>query len=164
MSNVFKWAAVFIGAFLFQSSIASSISIFGVKPDLLVLVLFMFAVKCGVLPATYVGFFIGLAQDLYTPGILGQNALAKTVAGFFAGLFNEKVVRVDPILQVILIFIVFIVNDSIFLGVQLMRSGGSMNLILTDMITATVPRALYSLVFAALPLIWENFVQPAVKR
>ena len=164
MSNTIKWLALFLGAFLLQSSIVPSIAIFGVKPDLLVVVLFMFAVKNGVLPATYVGFFLGLSQDLYSPGILGQCALAKTAAGFFAGLFNERVVRVDPVLQAILIMVVFILNDSIFLAVQLVKSGGSMSCILTDMVTATLPRALYSLVFAALPSVWENFVQPAMKR
>jgi len=159
-----KWIAWFVVCFLLQTTVISSISIMGVKPDLLILVLFLFAVKNGVLPATYVGFILGLAQDIYTPGILGQNALAKTIIGSFAGLFNEKTVRVDPIFQIVLLVIVFLLNDTVDMVVLTLKSGGSFITIFTHMFTATLPRALYSLVFAAVPFIWQNYIQPASRR
>jgi rod shape-determining protein MreD len=88
IKNVFKWVVLFIGAFILQTTLIPSLSIMGIKPDLLVLVLFMMAIKTGIMPAIYIGFFLGLAQDLYSPSILGQCALAKTCSGFFASLFN----------------------------------------------------------------------------
>jgi rod shape-determining protein MreD len=151
-----KWAAFFVVCFLLQSTVVPSIAILGVKPDFVILVLFIFAVKTNELPATWAGFILGLAQDIYAPGALGLNALAKTVAGFFAGLFNEKTVRIDPIYQGVALLLMFVLNDSIYMTVQAVQTHGSFGKILLELFTGTLPRALYTLVFAALPFIWEN--------
>lgn len=164
IKNVLKWVVLFALGFILQTTLIPSISILGVKPDLLVIVLFFLAVKTGIMPAVYVGFIIGLAQDLYSPSILGQNALSKTVIGFFAGLFNEKVVRIDPILQGVLLIFTFVINDAVFLLVQVVKMGGSAHVIGPELLTATLPRALYSLLFAVLPILWQFFFQAATTK
>ncbi|NLE00382.1 MAG: rod shape-determining protein MreD, partial [Fibrobacter sp.] len=135
-----------------------------VKPDLLTLVLFLLAIKAGIIPAVYVGFFLGLAQDVYSPAILGQNALAKTIAGFFAGLFNEKIMRLDPIIQTVLLVITVILCDLIFLTVQVVKSGSTLQFIGTQIFTTALPQALYTLFFGIIPIFWEHFFQSATKR
>jgi rod shape-determining protein MreD len=111
----------------------------------------------------WVGFFLGLAQDLYSPSLLGQNALSKTMAGFFAGIFNDKVMRVDPLIHLVFLFIMFLIHDLLFDIVQIVKKGGD-GIVLHELLTATIPRALYSLLFALLPYIKDRFLPSFSRR
>lgn len=156
IKTILLWTGLVIAMFALQTTLAPVITVAGVKPDFLILVLFLVSVKTGVLPAIYIGFMLGLAQDFYSPDILGQNALAKTVLGFFSGLFNEKVIRIDPILQIVLLVLAFVIHDLIYFAVQVVKSGSPLQLAGTQIFTTTLPRALYTLVFALIPVFWEN--------
>jgi rod shape-determining protein MreD len=164
ITNVIKWIVAFIIAFALQTTLVSAISIYGVKPDLIVIVLFMLAIKVGILPAVYVGFLIGLSQDIYSPSFLGQNALAKTVAIFFASLFNEKVMRIDPIFQAVLLVVTILISDSVFQMVQVVKSHSSIGVVGIELMTSALPRGLYSLLFGFVPIFWEHFFHAGTRR
>ncbi|MFP4164683.1 MAG: rod shape-determining protein MreD [Chitinispirillaceae bacterium] len=164
IAKSFKWAGLFILCFILQSTLVPYVKIFGVKPDLILLALFVLSIKAGVMPGVYVGFLLGLGQDLFSPEILGQNALAKTIIGFIAGLFNEKVIRLDPFLQAVLLIMMFVVNDALMMTVQVIKMGSQLNLVAGELLSATLPRALYSLLFAIIPFIWDNYIQPATRQ
>ncbi len=164
IKNTFKWIAVFFLLFVMQTTLVPVISIYSIKPDLLLLGLFMLAVKNGVMPGLYVGFFLGLAQDIYSPVILGQNALAKTLAGFFAGLFNEKVMRLDPVFQAVLLVLTVLLGDLVFLMVQMVKSGGTVQVLGLEIIISSLPRAIYSLLFGLVPIFWEYLFQTKTRR
>ncbi len=162
-NNFFHWTGFIILVYILQTTVMPVITIFGIKPDLLLLVLFFLAYKTDVMPAVFAGFFIGLAQDFYSPEILGQNALAKTIAGFCAGFFNEKVMRIDPVVQLALIFLMFIVHDIVYFTVQIAGAGTPFHTIGMEIVTSTLPRALYSLFFALIPTFWE-YIFPTSRR
>jgi rod shape-determining protein MreD len=162
--SVIIWITLFFFAFVLQTTLVPALSIFSVKPDLLILLLFFLAIKTGVMPAIYIGFLLGLAQDLYSPSILGQNALAKTIIGFVAGLFNEKVMRVDPLFQGVLVLFTFIINDTVFTTINIIKSGGSLEVLGSTILTVTLPRAVYSLLFALIPFFWEHYFKTTVTR
>ena len=164
ISEILKWISLFLLGFILQTTLVPAISIFGIKPDLMVLVLFMLAIKTGVMPALYIGFLLGLGQDLYSGSILGQNALAKTIAGSFAGLFNVKVMRIDPISQAILLMLVFLLNDAVFTTVQVIKLNGSLKILGNELVTSTLPRALYTLILGVVPIVWGHYFQAAIKR
>ena len=160
-NNTFKWVVWFLVCIVLQSTLVPHISILSIKPDLLLLVLFLMSTKAGAMTGVYVGFFLGLGQDLFSPEILGQNALAKTVVGFFAGLFNERVIRMDPITQSVLLIIVFLLNDALVMSVQMVKTGGEPIIILGELLMITLPRAAYSLLLATLPFFWTNIIKPS---
>jgi len=160
-TNTFKWIMWFLVCVVLQSTLVPHISILSIKPDLLLLILFIMSTKAGVMAGVYVGFFLGLGQDLFSPEILGQNALAKTIVGFFAGLFNERVIRMDPVTQAVLIIIVFLLNDTLVMIVQMVKTGGEPHILLGELLMVTLPRAVYSLLLATLPFIWANIIKPA---
>lgn len=164
IKSILKWVAVFIGAFVLQTTLIPSFSVMGVKPDLLVLVLFMLAIKTGIMPAIYIGFVLGLAQDLYSPSILGQSALAKTVAGFFASLFNDKIMRLDPVFQVVILILTFFINDIAVYLVQFIKAGNGLGNLLPELFRSTLPRSLYTLLFAIIPILWEQFSVVKIRR
>ena len=157
-----KWIGWFLLCVVLQSTIVPQLAVMSVKPDLLLIALFYFSVKMGMMPGAFVGFFLGLGQDLFSPELLGQNALAKSLTGFALGLFNERVVRLDPIMRGALLVAAFILNDTAIMLVHLIKAGGGggAGFIITEFFMVTLPRALYSLVFAAIPFVWANVVKP----
>ncbi len=164
MSDVAKWVIAFVVSLILQTSFVPVISIAGVKPDLLIVVLFFFSIKYGVLPGIFVGFVLGLGQDLYSPSLLGQNAFAKTITGAFIGLFNERTMRTDPLIKSVLLLVVFIVHDAIFLVVQVVMIGDPVSTVLSGLFFHTLPRALYSIAVAALFYVWEMLPKPTVRK
>jgi rod shape-determining protein MreD len=161
--TIVKWIGIFLLCFILQTTIVPAISVFGIRPDLLLVALFFLALKTGHIPAIWTGFFLGLAQDLYSPSILGQNALSKTIAGFCAGFFNERMMRVDIVVQLVLLGVTFIVNDAVYFIVQYLKTGGGAMGVLHDLALSTAPRALYSMLFALLPYI-KDYAAPSSSR
>jgi rod shape-determining protein MreD len=161
-SPIIKWACIFILCFILQTTVVRVIGLFGVVPDLLMLALFFLALKNGQMPAVWVGFLLGLAQDLFSPSILGQNALSKSVAGFFAGFFNERMMRVDIMAQLILLFVTFVLNDAVYFIIQSVKTGNGN--VAHGLIVSTVPRALYSLLFALAPYLGNRFPSTSFRR
>jgi len=159
MNIALKWAGWIILCVILQSTLVPYLAVMSCKPDLPLVALFYLALRLGVMPGVYVGFFLGLGQDLFSQSFLGQMALANSVTGFVAGLFNERVVRLDPITRMALLIAMFVLNDAIIMLVQIVKSGGGAG-IFTELLMVTLPRALYSLVFAAIPIVWVNVVKP----
>jgi rod shape-determining protein MreD len=155
MISTLRWTGLFILVFILQTTLIPVITAFGVRPDLLIVTLFFLAVKKGGSAAVFTGFLIGLAQDFYSPQILGQNALAKSVVGYFAGIFNEKVMRLDPFIQLVLLFTSFIIHDTIYYTVEMVQNGTPLQTVGTRLITTTMLRAVYSLFFALIPTFRE---------
>jgi|WetSurMetagenome_2_1015567.scaffolds.fasta_scaffold00026_13 rod shape-determining protein MreD len=149
-SLILKWLAAFAAALVLQTSFVPVISIARVGPDLPLVVLFFFCIRHGMTLGICVGFFLGLGLDLYSPSLLGQNALAATMAGAFAGFFNERTMRTDPLVKSALLLVVFIVHDSIFLAVQSLKLDGPVSAVFGGLLFHCLPRALYSIAVAGL--------------
>jgi rod shape-determining protein MreD len=138
-------------------------AIWGVKPDLLMILLFFFSIRYGSMPGLFVGFFLGLAQDLYSPSLLGQNALTKTVMGACIGLFNEKTMRTDAFVKTIILFVMFLIHDSLFSLILIIKNTHHFSIVLPDLVLKTVPRAFYSVIIAAAFYVWEMFPKSGKK-
>jgi len=162
--QILQWSGLVIIMYILQTTVTPVLAVFGVKPDFLVLVLFFLAIKTDAVPAVFAGFFLGLTQDFYSPVILGQNALSKTVSGFFIGLFNEKVMRIDPVFQLALLFLMFVLHDVIYFSVQIAITDATFPSIGMELLTLTIPRALYTLVFALIPVVREYFFSSGFRR
>ncbi len=158
-----KWFGIFLLCFVLQTTVVPVIDIFGIHPDLPLVALFFLGYRTGPMSALWAGFSLGLATDLYSPSILGQNAVSKTIAGFFAGIFNERVLRVDTAVQMVLLVLTFLVNDVAYLAVQLMKSGGSGG-VAWHSVVLTLPRALYSMLFALIPYFKNHFFGSSTPR
>ncbi len=67
------------------------IAVENVTPDLLILLVIVIALLEGQFIGLLAGFVLGFLFDIISSDILGTNALAKMLAGFFAGYFyNEQ--------------------------------------------------------------------------
>ena len=66
------------------------ISINGIVPDLILILLVFYSMKRGQLYGTALGFVYGFLFDLITGSLLGSTMLSKTLAGFVAGYFSNE--------------------------------------------------------------------------
>ncbi|HNR68518.1 MAG TPA: rod shape-determining protein MreD [bacterium] len=74
-----------------QYTVVDLISIRGAIPNLVLVYLLIIAIRESRMVTTCYGFAVGLLQDFVSSGILGLQALAKTLCGFFAGsLFKSR--------------------------------------------------------------------------
>jgi rod shape-determining protein MreD len=161
---ILKWLALFLLCFVAQSTVVHAFGVAGITPDLLLICLFFLSIKHGEMAGTFVGFALGLLQDLYSPSILGQNALAKTIAGFVAGLLNERVLRTDPLLKAAIFVGIFLLHDALFFWVQTAKASGTPVMFLSQLALRGVPRAAYSVLVMAVYYIYESRVAPLLRR
>lgn len=89
--NKYILLLIFIPAAALQMTLIPVISINGISPDLILILLVLGAIRFGQVYGLLTGFSFGLVFDIFSGGIVGSFALSKTIAGFLAGYFyNEK--------------------------------------------------------------------------
>jgi rod shape-determining protein MreD len=135
--------AIIVTALLIQLTLINSITILGLKPDLIMVVVVVFSLLKGAKEGTVSGFASGLLQDIFSAGLLGINALAKTVIGFFCGIIKEKIFH-EHILFIIpvITFIASFMQSIIML--LLLRAFGTEYNLAWSLKQVALPEALYS--------------------
>jgi rod shape-determining protein MreD len=88
--KILKIALSILLIYLFQITIISRLSVFGVKADLLLIVTTLFAVTYGAEEGFLMGLFCGLVQDIFG-GSFYMQTVSKAVLGFLIGTFKESV-------------------------------------------------------------------------
>ena len=102
-------------ALLLQASWIDTLAIFGIVPDMVIIVLVFIGITRGQIEATALGFFSGLLIDIYNPGTgLGINALANSLVGFGVGYSRVGIVSEDMQVQAAVLFAATVLHDIIF--------------------------------------------------
>ena len=83
----------FLGLFVLQLSFLPLIAIYGIVPDLLLLATVSFAFLRGSVWGGFIGFALGLLEDLSVGSFFGLHALALTLIGLFFGRFSDRVFK-----------------------------------------------------------------------
>jgi rod shape-determining protein MreD len=135
--------AIIVVALLIQLTLINSITILGLKPDLIMVVVVVFSSLKGAKEGTVSGFASGLLQDIFSAGLLGINALVKTVIGFTCGIVKEKIFH-EHILFIIpvITFIASFMQSIIIL--LLLRAFGTEYNLAWSLKQVALPEALYS--------------------
>ena len=144
--NFLKGFGVLILALILQQTLVRLISIGAIKPDLVMIILVAVAFRYGSLTGLFCGMAIGLMQDVYSIENLGANALAKCLVGYFAGLLDEKVVKIMPATKVLVLGAAFLVHDVVFS----VAAGFRGRAFWEAMLGRTAPSGLYTLLAGAL--------------
>jgi len=117
-----RYVLLVILALIAGSTLGNSLSVFGVEPDLVLLVLIHVAVSAGRIQGTLFGFLAGFLQDVYSPGRLGINAFTNSIIGFGAGYAHGGVVTESLSVRALIIFSATFVHDIIYF---FLRSSGN---------------------------------------
>ncbi len=109
MRSEYIWSIVlFFPLLIIQTTIIPLIAIHGVMPDLIMVLLVYYSMRCGQIYGTALGFFYGLLFDLITGSLLGSTMFSKTLAGFIAGYFSNENKRELYFKSYIFLLIVFL--------------------------------------------------------
>jgi rod shape-determining protein MreD len=106
---------IIVTALLIQLTLLNSFTIQGLKPDLILLVVLIFSLLNGAEEGTVSGFASGLLQDIFSTGLLGVNALVKTVIGFISGILKEKIFLEHILFLIPIITFVVSISQSILM-------------------------------------------------
>ncbi len=90
---------------ILQATSLNRLSILGIKPDLLLILVIFLGLHRGPVSGAGYGFLAGILLDIFSPVPLGTNALSKTVLGFLAGAVAPFLYFKTPFIQGILLFL-----------------------------------------------------------
>lgn len=83
----------FVALFVLQFSFLPLIAVYGIVPDLLLLATVSYAFLRGSAWGGFVGFALGLMQDLSVGSFFGLHAFTLTLIGLFFGRFADRVFK-----------------------------------------------------------------------
>lgn len=69
-----------------QTTLMDFFSIHGIKPDLVLVVVFLIGLKMGEMNGLLMGLIMGFMMDLFSGGIVGINLLTKPFVGWVSGI------------------------------------------------------------------------------
>jgi rod shape-determining protein MreD len=75
---------------ILQTTVVNFISINGIVPDLILILLVFYSIKNNQIFGMILGFIFGFLFDLITGSLLGSSIISKTICGFTAGYFSNE--------------------------------------------------------------------------
>lgn len=88
-----RWAVVVIATFVVQIGVATDIHLFGVHPELMLLVAICAGLAAGPERGAIIGCIAGVLADVMLPVTLGISALSFAAIGFAVGLAAESMME-----------------------------------------------------------------------
>lgn len=140
------WTLVILLATVLQATIIPLLSVEGVSPDLLLVVVVSVSLLLGKEHGVGIGFFAGLIQDLASGNIFGVNVLSKLTTGFVFGMAERKVFK-EHILLPILAVAVATVFSSLLAILLLVMFGYKIDFI-PAIIARVLPAVLYNMILS----------------
>jgi rod shape-determining protein MreD len=113
---IFYYIGLLIVILIIQSTRFDFLSIKEVKPDLVLLLIFLISFREGSITGTVFGFIGGLAQDFFSNGLLGAGAFAKSLWGYLAGKSNQRLDTHSIVVQISLLFCISILDGLLING------------------------------------------------
>ncbi len=146
-------AGALLGAFVLQVMIAPHISLFGVTPNLLLLVVITLAFVEGSPAGATAGFIAGLLMDLLSSGPIGAWALVMSVTGYLSGSLRQNLFAEGWLAPVTVGVVAALVADFAYLVVVTVIGVGP-TAFWQALGRLVLPRALYNAVLVMLVYPW----------
>jgi rod shape-determining protein MreD len=152
MSKMLPSAVVLVGAFILQAGLASYLSIGGVTPNFMLLVVITLALVQGPRAGATIGFIAGLLFDLLGSGAVGPMALVLTLTGYTAGMLHAAMFAEGWLLPLTVVGVGSLLAGVAYgLVLALLGSGGAF---WTTFFLRMLPGAVYNTVLALLFFPW----------
>lgn len=129
---------------IIQSTVLTSISMYGVKMNLLMVFIVAIALIRGSKEGAWVGFFAGLAQDMTSGKLLFFYALIGLYVGLIIGLTSRKIYRENFLVVVFFTFVTTIIYELVvfIFGIYIFTGNG----ILYSLGSVIVPETMYNVI------------------
>ncbi|MCR5377964.1 MAG: rod shape-determining protein MreD [Fibrobacter sp.] len=147
--NNLKWIKTFLlllVCFILQTTVVDWLQIFGIGPDLMIILIVSISIKYGPAAGCFWGFFAGFSQDIYAPvEWLGANTISMTVLGFVVGQLEERFLTLNLPAKVAVLAIGFFVCDMLYF----MLTGLEKDVVTNLFFSKTIPECIYTVVVGA---------------
>lgn len=144
-----------IAAFLLQTVVVPHIRVFGVQPDLILVVVICLALSEGQLFGATFGFAGGFLEDLLMAEHMGFNMLAKTIIASLAGLLKDYGRPGGAVLPVATVLMASVLSQVILALLAFLF--GEINIFNAIFNWLIIPTAIYNALFTP-------FIYPVVSR
>ncbi|MFH1783971.1 MAG: rod shape-determining protein MreD [bacterium] len=101
--NIIIVGFILIITVIFQTTLASYLALFGVKPDMLLIIVVYLGFKRGPMFGQMGGFLSGFMEDMFTGNLIGINALSKTIIGNLTGHLKGQLAFENAVTQIVMI-------------------------------------------------------------
>lgn len=142
-----------------ESTIFNEIMIAGVKPDLILIIVILYAIFYGPREGAVVGLFLGLLEDLFLAKYVGINALTKFFIGLIIGSLEKRIYKENFLVPTIALLFGSLIHGLLFIFIS--------NIVgyplgINSIIYMVIPVAIYNTCFA--PFVYGSFYKAATKR
>lgn len=140
-------------ALLVQSALFGRYAVFGVRPDLALLVLMILINSSGPVESIVYGFLIGFLQDVYSPEFLGVNALTMSLMAAMLDVLKERLTIEQYTVRAAVSVGVCLLHDLVYLSFYTKFDSALMTSIF---LRESLLGAMYtSILFMLFMLLWE---------
>lgn len=144
-----------------QTVLLSPMSVWGIQPDLFLLLVFLLSQRCSPEAATILAFLVGLCQDGLSGGPLGLHAFTDSLLGFLAARLSHQMYTDKPLALFWLLLGGSAAAGGITLALLTFFLGP--RLLLPALLRVIAPEALYTAA-AGLLLLWLPQIRAALTR
>lgn len=150
--------ALFVAALL-QAALAPHLSVLGVVPNLLYLVVVTVAMMEGPGSGALAGFVAGFALDLLSTAPVGPSAFVLTLVGYLAGMLSENLFAEGWLAPLSVVFIASFVSEVAYgMVLAILGAGGGF---WSSLVRIMLPGAVYNTAIALLVYPWlARLLQP----
>lgn len=113
--KVWIFAVLVLGLYLVQTSLFSSVSVWGVRPDLVLVLVCVVGLHRGFWDGAVGGFLAGLLLDLAEGHLIGLGAATKAFAGAGAGLIGQTLFGTNALVPVLVVLSASVVEHTSYL-------------------------------------------------
>ncbi len=158
--------AVFLASLILQSTLFSHLTVAGVKPDLVLMFVILYALLHGPKEGLLIGLLGGLLQDFLFGQFVGMNALPKLTVGYMFGILERKIYKENLLIPIAAIFLGTFINETILyllrqVSYLLGHAGGTSLNYLESVRHVILSTAVYNSCLA--PLIYTKFYKSSQK-
>jgi cell shape-determining protein MreD len=125
-----------------QASLFRPISLFGIKPDLPLALIYIIGLLTGPIEGALAGIGIGLVQDISSAGLIGLAGITRGLFGLLAGFLGQQVLDIASPANIIFLS-AFCLLEGIALSLFIGVTYGSLPFI-SLLFTRLLPRAFYT--------------------
>jgi len=147
---------------LLQETVFNHLAILGIKPDIPLILSYGIGLYKGEMKGLLFGGFIGLMVDASTGILLGPNLTGKAIVGFSSGYIKGKIFRVTHGVNLILLFILSLLEG--FINLLLINIFIVSSPVEEAFLRIILPQAIYSSIFGVLILMFTERLRPELSR
>ncbi|RJQ21426.1 MAG: rod shape-determining protein MreD [Nitrospiraceae bacterium] len=96
--------------FAYLALAVQSVFFHGIKPDLVLLLVCFYSVRCGQVKSVAYGAVAGLLIDTASGFILGPNIISKSLAAFLASTIRENLFQWNPIISTLMVAVLSFID------------------------------------------------------